>query len=85
MVVEKEGDYGIGSNVDDEAEEGAAGDKLESGEKKVINIVSAHRLCESPFDKKSYMAYIKGYMGRIKKHLEENNAARVAPFQKVRA
>ncbi len=30
---------------------------------------------------KSYMAYIKAYMGRVKKHLEENNAARVAPFQ----
>ncbi len=27
------------------------------------------------------MAYIKAYMGRVKKHLEENNAARVAPFQ----
>lgn len=26
------------------------------------------------------MAYIKGYMARVKKHLEENNAARVAPF-----
>jgi len=81
MVVEKEGDYGIGSNVDDEAEEGAAGDKLESGEKKVINIVSAHQLNETPFDKKSYMAYIKAYMGRVKKHLEDNNPSRVGPFQ----
>ena len=26
------------------------------------------------------MAYIKTYMARVKKHLEENNAARVAPF-----
>lgn len=26
------------------------------------------------------MAYIKGYMARVKKHLEENNPSRVQPF-----
>ncbi len=33
------------------------------------------------FLQKSYMAYIKSYMGRVKKHLEETNPKRVAPFQ----
>jgi len=81
LVVEKEGDYGISANVDEDAAEGAAGEGTDANEKKVINIVSAHRLQETGFDKKSYMAYIKSYMGRVKKHLEETNPKRVAPFQ----
>jgi len=80
FVVEKEGDYGISANVDEDAAEGAAGEGTDRSEKKVINIVSAHRLQETGFDKKSYMAYIKTYMARVKKHLEEHNPSRVQPF-----
>lgn len=51
FVVEKEGDYGISANADEDAGEGAAGEGVEKGEKRVINIVSAHRLQETGFDK----------------------------------
>lgn len=51
FIVEKEGDYGIASNVDEDAAEGATGDGANSEEKRVINIVSAHRLQETGFDK----------------------------------
>lgn len=51
FVVEREGDYGISANADEDAGEGAAGEGVEKGEKRVINIVSAHRLQETGFDK----------------------------------
>ena len=51
FVVEKEGDYGIAANADEDAAEGAAGEGTATGEKRVINIVSAHRLQETGFDK----------------------------------
>jgi hypothetical protein len=48
---------------------------------KVINVVHASKLTKTTYDKKSYMAHIKAYMKRLKTYLEENNPARVAPFQ----
>merc|ERR1712146_457543 len=73
FVVEKEDDYGISANADEDAD---------ATEKRVINVVAAHRLMETGFDKKSYMGYIKGYMKKVKTYLEENNPDRVQPFMK---
>lgn len=39
------------------------------------------RLQSTQFDKKSYMTYIKGYMKKIKKYLEENDAERAKIFE----
>ncbi|KAH3765825.1 translationally controlled tumor protein [Pelomyxa schiedti] len=78
MVVKESGDYGISSNAGDE--EGDVADSLDSASEKVIDIVDAHRLVKAPFDKKSYMAYIKGYMGKIREHVHTNNPAREKPF-----
>ncbi len=49
----------------------------------VIDIVDAFRLNEINLDKKAFMAYVKGYLKKIKDHLEANGKAdRVATFQK---
>ena len=37
---------------------------------------------ETGFNKKNFMTYIKGYMTRLKKHLEANNPSRVEDFMK---
>jgi len=80
-IVEQTGDFGISANADEDAAEGTAAGIADTTAKKVINVVAAHGLIETQFDKKSYMTYIKAYMGRVKKFLEENNASRVAGFQ----
>lgn len=46
----------------------------------VNNFVDALALAETTFDKKSYTSYIKGYMQKIKSHLESTNPDRVKPF-----
>lgn len=51
----------------------------------VNDVVSTFRLEPSPFDKKSYMTYIKGYMKRLKEHLQQSNPERVADFEKSAA
>ena len=55
---------------------------VDSTVEKVINLVDAHRLCETGFDKKGFMTYIKGYMKSLKAKLEETNPDRVDPFIK---
>ncbi len=55
-------DYGVSSNVDEDAAEGATAEGEESKVQKVIDIVYNNRLTETSFTKASYMAYIKGYM-----------------------
>jgi len=47
-----------------------------------INIVLANRLQPTPFDKKSYQIYIKGYMTELKKRLQESKPERVDAFMK---
>jgi len=73
FIIEREGDYGIGSNADEDAET-STGESVEKSEKRVIDIVSSHRLEQTGFDKKSFMAYIRGYMKRVKTHLEEKKS-----------
>eukprot|EP01106_Pelomyxa_sp_JSP_P010035 TRINITY_DN2703_c0_g1_i5.p1 TRINITY_DN2703_c0_g1~~TRINITY_DN2703_c0_g1_i5.p1 ORF type:complete len:170 (-),score=53.63 TRINITY_DN2703_c0_g1_i5:103-612(-) len=79
MVVKEAGDYGISSNADEDAE-GATGESLASTKEKVIDVVDAHRLVQTPFDKKSWMVYIKGYMGRIREHIKKTKPGREAAF-----
>ena len=37
-------------------------------------------MCETGFSKKDFGVYIKAYMQRVKKYLEENNPDRVEKF-----
>ena len=46
----------------------------------VNNLVDAHQLMETSFDKKSFQIWIKGYMKAVKAHLEENDPDRVKDF-----
>uniref|UniRef100_A0AAQ6IJC2 TCTP domain-containing protein n=1 Tax=Anabas testudineus TaxID=64144 RepID=A0AAQ6IJC2_ANATE len=45
-----------------------------------VDIVLNHKLQETGYDKKQYMAHIKDYMKAIKAKLEESNPERVDPF-----
>lgn len=45
------------------------------------NVVHSFRLQSTQFDKKSYLAYLKGYMKAVKAHLTEKNPDRVADFE----
>jgi NH3-dependent NAD+ synthetase len=47
-----------------------------------IDVILAHRLVETAFDKKSYQTYIKEYMKSVKASLEENKTAEVPKFMK---
>jgi len=58
-------DYGLASNVDEDADEGATAEGTESKKQRVIDIVYHNRLTETTFDKPAFMAYIKGYMKNL--------------------
>jgi len=58
------------------------GEKYDPSSVSVNNLIDAHRLAETPFNKKNYMTYIKGYMTKLKKHLEKENPSRVEGFMK---
>lgn len=91
MIVKESGDYGISANAGDE--EGDTAEGIEATKEKVIDIVDAHRLVACPFDKKSYMGYIKTYMvcyclscvvkksqAKIREHIKKTNPAREQAF-----
>ena len=81
FITKKENDdCGIAANTEEgEEEAGAADDKTIT----VIDIVDALRLQEITLDKKSFMAYIKGYLKAIKEKLESSGKGdRVEAFQK---
>jgi len=73
-------DYGLAANADEDADEGATAEGVENAKQKVVDVVHNNRLVETQYDKKSYMAYIKGYMKKLNDHLKENNESRSAPF-----
>eukprot|EP01101_Sappina_pedata_P008012 TRINITY_DN434_c0_g2_i1.p2 TRINITY_DN434_c0_g2~~TRINITY_DN434_c0_g2_i1.p2 ORF type:complete len:168 (-),score=102.26 TRINITY_DN434_c0_g2_i1:132-635(-) len=76
VVKSNDNNFDIGANdLEGETE------TYDSSQEKVINFVDAHRLYNVPFDKKSYMTYIKGYMKNLKTYLENNHPERVAEFQ----
>ena len=81
MIQKVNGDFGISANTDEDAESSDAGG-LDSNVQTVNNVVEAHKLVETTFDKKSYMMYIKGYMKALTDHLKANNPSRVDAFQK---
>lgn len=82
MVPEGGVQIDIGANPSTEGEDA---EEVDDSVVMVNNIVSAFRLQETSFDKKSYMAYIRDYMKRLKKHLEEKNPERVPIFEKAAA
>ncbi|CAH1261874.1 TPT1 [Branchiostoma lanceolatum] len=47
-----------------------------------VDIVLNHNLQETSFTKKQYTDYVKGYVRRVKKHLEEENPERADVFVK---
>jgi len=79
MIVVKAGaDIDIGANPSAEDQEEA----LEDGAAQVNNIVYSFRLQSTTFDKKSYLAYLKGYMKAVKAKLSEKQPTRVEAFEK---
>jgi ribosomal protein L31E len=71
MIEEGGVNVDIGANAS--AEEAA--EDLDDTVVKVNNIVSSFRLQSTTFDKKSYLAYLKGYMKRVKAALQEKGAS----------
>ncbi|KAA8912806.1 hypothetical protein TRICI_003349 [Trichomonascus ciferrii] len=78
MITVKPGaDVDIGANPSAEGGD----EEVEDGAITVNNIVYSFRLQETAFDKKSFMTYIKDYMKKVKKHLEENDPEAVKTFE----
>ena len=76
-------DGGVAQNLgeDEEKKEDAPG-AIPQGDT-VIDIVDRFDLKETKHDKKSFTAYMKVYLNRIKKHLEDTNKKeRIKDFQK---
>ncbi|KAK4169316.1 Mss4-like protein [Cladorrhinum sp. PSN259] len=67
MITEGAVEIDIGANASAEETEEA----LEDTTVKVNNIVHSFRLQSTSFDKKGYLAYLKGYMKAVKKALQE--------------
>ncbi|KAF9780178.1 translationally controlled tumor-associated [Thelephora terrestris] len=79
MITVKAGaDVDIGANPSAEDQE----DALEEGSTQVNDVVHSFRLQGTGFDKKSYIAHIKGYMKAIKAELQKSNPDRVETFEK---
>ncbi|CBZ56251.1 Translationally-controlled tumor protein,related [Neospora caninum Liverpool] len=73
-VVKGAEDYGIADNSEED------GGGVDSATETVIDVVDAFRLQETPFSKKEFGTYIKGYMQRVKTHLEKTQPDRVDKF-----
>eukprot|EP00386_Alphamonas_edax_P012901 GDKI01040028.1.p2 GENE.GDKI01040028.1~~GDKI01040028.1.p2 ORF type:complete len:177 (+),score=87.05 GDKI01040028.1:36-566(+) len=81
FVVKGAEDFGISANVDEDAAEGATADGG-ADVQKVIDIVDGFKYVETGFTKAEFGTYIKGYMVRVKKYLEEKKPDRVDAFMK---
>jgi len=78
MITVKDCDVDIGANPSaEEADEG-----VEEGAKTVNNVVHSFRLQSTPFDKKTFLTYLKGYMKAVKTKLQETAPDRVEAFEK---
>ncbi|KXS12073.1 translationally controlled tumor protein [Gonapodya prolifera JEL478] len=81
-MIQVSGDVEVNIGGNPSAEGGDDDGGVESaGAQTVNNIVYGLRLQQTSFDKKGYMAYIKGYMKAIKEHLQKTNPDRVATFE----
>uniref|UniRef100_A0A060T6K5 Translationally-controlled tumor protein homolog n=1 Tax=Blastobotrys adeninivorans TaxID=409370 RepID=A0A060T6K5_BLAAD len=80
ITVSNGADVDIGANPSAEGGDEA----LEEGAEQVINIVHNFRLQQTSFDKKTYLAYLKGYMKAVKSSLQEKGASEdeIAAFEK---
>jgi hypothetical protein len=78
VTVKAGADVDIGANPSAEEQD----ETLEDGAVQVNNVVHSFRLQQTSFDKKSYLAYLKGYMKAIKAKLNETNPDRVDAFEK---
>jgi hypothetical protein len=80
MITEEAVHVDTGANASaEEADEG-----VEDAAVKVNNIVHSFRLQSTSFDKKSYQAYLKGYMKAVKGAMQERGAApeEITAFEK---
>ncbi|KAL2109834.1 hypothetical protein VUR80DRAFT_1918 [Thermomyces stellatus] len=77
MINEGAVDVDIGANASAEEPDEGVEDQVQ----KVNNIVYSFRLQPTSFDKKSYLAYLKGYMKAVKAKLQEKGA----PEEEVKA
>jgi hypothetical protein len=76
LITRTEGNY-------DMAGDGGGEESYDPTSVTVNNLVDAHKLVQTDFDKKSYMTHIKDYMARLLKKLEADGAAsRVPAFKK---
>ncbi|EFY95658.1 hypothetical protein MHUMG1_04397 [Metarhizium humberi] len=80
MITEEAVNVDTGANAS--AEE--ADEALEDTAVKVNNIVHSFRLQSTSFDKKGYLAYLKGFMKAVKAGLQERNASadEITAFEK---
>ncbi|KAJ7228616.1 Mss4-like protein [Mycena pura] len=78
MMVVKDGEVDIGANPSAEEQDEA----LEDGAKQVNNVIHSFRLQATAFDKKAYLACLKGYMKAVKTKLQETQPDRVEAFEK---
>lgn len=75
-VVKGGGDCGVARNTE-EGEDAGGDEPVEM----VIDIIDGFKLVETGFSKKEYGTYIKGYMKRVEKFLQENKPDRVEAFK----
>lgn len=80
LHTEKDGDYSgmIGANPS--AEGGDEG--LDPSERTDINIVIAHKLQKTYFQKKSFLIYIKDYMKRVIEHIDETDSGKIESLKR---
>ncbi|KAK4993756.1 hypothetical protein LTR66_005922 [Elasticomyces elasticus] len=71
QITIKEGDVDIGGNPSAEEQEEGADDQA----KTVIDVVHSFRLQSTSFDKKGYLAYLKGYMKKVKESMKAKGAS----------
>lgn len=73
-------DFGLKANVEEDAAEGATADGTGDSKQRVVDVVHQNRLQETSFDKKAYLAYMKGYMKKLKEAIEEKDKDRATAF-----
>ncbi|KAG1768163.1 translationally-controlled tumor protein [Suillus occidentalis] len=66
MITLKDGDVDIGANASAEEQE----ETLEDGATTVNNIAHSFRLQATAYDKKAYLAHLKGYMKAVSERLQ---------------
>eukprot|EP00826_Nyctotherus_ovalis_P000196 TRINITY_DN0_c223_g1_i8.p1 TRINITY_DN0_c223_g1~~TRINITY_DN0_c223_g1_i8.p1 ORF type:complete len:174 (-),score=70.18 TRINITY_DN0_c223_g1_i8:48-569(-) len=82
FITKGQDDGGIAMNLGEDEEKGADAGGMPEGET-VIDIVDRFDLKETKYDKKSFQAYVKVYLNKIKKYLQDKGKAeRVPEFQK---